>query len=689
MKFLPLLLAALWITTASAHENCHHPSHLTEACNDHPDFLPENLRSFEAFVSGFHWGDRKEDVCDKAKGSYEYYSEPIYKQLFTGPETSRVIDGMPLRGTAEELSIFGEALGSRPPSKWKQLAAGCTHVVCALEKMTGSKDGAYRTLIVGKRDGYIMSFDQAGNPNQTLGDRNTPLVEHLWSDKDIRIIEQGMAKLPDSFRRLPTLRTIQRYPDGYRTGRFTENAAAMAQSSTWVNGASRPGRVVMFDSSLQTANTVKSQLYFIHEVFHHRDFSERARSGSEFGDKREFQGLSGWRSVDRTEVGQDGRQQRVRAYETREGHSFVRDYAKSSPSEDFAESGAHYILAPDSLQRIDPDKYAWFKDRVLGGQEFNGVKWPELDATVVMAGGWQEALQSCMRAPHSLDIKRDGTQVNWASEKKDGSYFFYPDSPGNLLPLCLTSFARNLVAENPFLCAQLNGDEILHYLSLKVMPEVNAVESVMESGALGKVRDTCVAKGDQTPECVAAGLKSLVTSIPVSRTGAASDNLGSLFNILGERVTGKAGNATLEALRAVETKAPPSDAYSRCIMHRAQGGGGPNLFELRTFSSPSGSNEPFPGCREESFRYAEGKGVKFGSSGDLKERWFQKISQENSHFEQAVVLAYIRRASSECKGNAVCKTEFAARLMSDWIANKPVSPEVRAALIELARKSAR
>ncbi|NUM88339.1 MAG: hypothetical protein HUU37_03960 [Bdellovibrionales bacterium] len=667
---------------AAGHENCHHPSHFAESCVDHPDIFPENLRSFQAFVSGFGWGDRNEDACRGVNGSYEYYSEPIYKSLFTGPSASRAVDGMILRGTAEEHDLFAGMLGTRPPSNWKSRAAGCDTIVCALAKMTGSKDGAYRALIVGKRDGYFISFDQFGNP---------PKVEQLWTDAEIRVIEQGLAKLPSSFRRLPTLKNIQRYPDGYLTEGIPGNSMAMAIGPHYVAGQPRPGRIVMFDASLRTANSMKSQIFFLHEIFHHRDFSEGPRSGSDFNVKAEFRSLSGWqRGADRIETLPDGRQKRVERFDFRSGQLFVRDYAGTNPTEDFAESGAHFILAPDLLQRLDPGKYNWFKMRVLEGQEFKAVKWPELDATVAMAGGWEKAFSSCFAAPHSYHPQRDGTQVNWPDPKKSGGFYYYVESPTNLLPHCLQGFARELVQENPFLCAQLNGDEIVHYLSLRMMPEVNAIEAALERGALYQARDVCEKKADFSPECVANQLMgALPNPLAVqSRTGGAPENFRVALGSLGARFTGRAP-ASRAALGQVEAQASAAETYSRCLLKRAAGDGGNNLFELRLFAPASASGEPIPGCWDEAARFLGERGVKLGTSAELKTQWQNKLQYEASGFEQSVVITYLRRAGQECRGSVTCKSDLAAHLAGAWAASKGLPQETRAAVVGLARRSAR
>lgn len=53
----------------------------------------------------------------------------------------------------------------------------------------------------------------------------------------------------------------------------------------------------------------------------------------------------------------------------REG-AMISDYAKTDPYEDFAESVAAYVVDSAEIKRRSPEKYAYIRDRMMGGREF-------------------------------------------------------------------------------------------------------------------------------------------------------------------------------------------------------------------------------------------------------------------------------------------------------------------------------
>lgn len=58
-------------------------------------------------------------------------------------------------------------------------------------------------------------------------------------------------------------------------------------------------------------------------------------------------------------------------YDPAKEQTLISDYAKTDPYEDFGESAIAYVLDPEVLKRRAPEKYAYFKDRVMDGREFN------------------------------------------------------------------------------------------------------------------------------------------------------------------------------------------------------------------------------------------------------------------------------------------------------------------------------
>lgn len=54
----------------------------------------------------------------------------------------------------------------------------------------------------------------------------------------------------------------------------------------------------------------------------------------------------------------------------REGLGFVSDYARTNKFEDFAETYKAYILAPEFLKLLSPDKYEFMRQEIFKGQEY-------------------------------------------------------------------------------------------------------------------------------------------------------------------------------------------------------------------------------------------------------------------------------------------------------------------------------
>jgi hypothetical protein len=50
---------------------------------------------------------------------------------------------------------------------------------------------------------------------------------------------------------------------------------------------------------------------------------------------------------------------------------YVSDYARTNEREDFAESYAHYVRAPEDLAEASSNKFAFMKDIVFKGRQYD------------------------------------------------------------------------------------------------------------------------------------------------------------------------------------------------------------------------------------------------------------------------------------------------------------------------------
>lgn len=57
-------------------------------------------------------------------------------------------------------------------------------------------------------------------------------------------------------------------------------------------------------------------------------------------------------------------------YDPAKKETFVSEYARTDPYEDFADSVIAYFADPEVLRRRSPEKYAFMRDRVMGGKEY-------------------------------------------------------------------------------------------------------------------------------------------------------------------------------------------------------------------------------------------------------------------------------------------------------------------------------
>lgn len=77
------------------------------------------------------------------------------------------------------------------------------------------------------------------------------------------------------------------------------------------------------------------------------------------------------------------------------GFGFVSEYAKTNPSEDFAESYRYYIIDPELLKFMSPGKYEFMKNLVFNGREYGSLQTAE-GTRLVMNKGIADTLSGAM-----------------------------------------------------------------------------------------------------------------------------------------------------------------------------------------------------------------------------------------------------------------------------------------------------
>jgi len=155
--------------------------------------------------------------------------------------------------------------------------------------------------------------------------------------------------LPDFYRKLPTLSDFHRIPNGY----VGDDGAV---------GVYYPGsrQIEIAQLTTRIANHRLLGTFhhtLVHEMSHAFDRSIGTPNGW-FSESPEWMGLSQWQRLSRND------------WKAVDGN-FVSVYAATSPNEDFAESMAYFILEPDTLKKIAPEKFELISKKFFDGKAFD------------------------------------------------------------------------------------------------------------------------------------------------------------------------------------------------------------------------------------------------------------------------------------------------------------------------------
>jgi len=371
-----------------------------KVCNS-SKFENFNIAQFEKINSDLV----KEDDCNE-KLKKENLIKSRYEKNFPKelPRIKENIYGIEIEGTKDELKILKEALcegdESNLPRVWMEKAKNCKTAVCALGSLYNSELSGMQILSLAKET------QSKENPNgivitasQRYGHRVKQ--EQLWTSDEINQIVEAIDLLPNDKKNLHKLESIIRMPDGFRIkGEEKASAHAIAKN----NFFKIKGEILIYERAFLTPHEFKE--VFIHELGHHYDYVNNE------SEKDAFRGLSGWNQT--IKLG------RI-SYNYKNSSSFVTEYSKTDPSEDFAEDFSYYVTNSLWLKLFAKDKYDYIKNNVFNGKEFE-LKVPEsLKAIFDKKGGVEGINQSCIK---NL----------WAIKFLDGSepFLFSSDTGYNL-----------------------------------------------------------------------------------------------------------------------------------------------------------------------------------------------------------------------------------------------------------------
>ncbi len=316
------------------------------------------------------------------KNCISYYLSDAEKEwrrvVPTEPEETHTVGGKRLIGLKSEALLLEKMLGATPPRTFNNLPGTCNTIHCALTMIFGSRESALRALVIGHRDGYVISVDQEW--------RDKHAEDYIWKEDDLRQTELGMRMMPDQMRKLKSLQTISRWPPGIKP--------AGDEGSDELPAAYASGRrklIRLFEGTF-SPGPGWARATVIHEIAHHLDFTCQHDHNETFHERTGFASLSGWRTEKIRKPGKTGELEEVDETKHHENANFPTDYASSEPWEDWAEAVSYAITAPDYLKTVAPEKYEKVKEVLLGGKDPPGFGDPQILSMIPLS---EELLRQC------------------------------------------------------------------------------------------------------------------------------------------------------------------------------------------------------------------------------------------------------------------------------------------------------
>lgn len=363
-----------------------------------PINCPPEANTADKIIGKLQGNECESDTLSISRLTNSEY-ENFYGKL---PQVKQKVKNVLLSGSKKELDLANQMLGAKPPKEWKEAAKNCNTILCALGKILTSEEAAKQAFNIYAKSGYVVSLDQAINGG---------LAEQIWSPKEVVELDAAVSKLPTPLKRLSRLKNIYRQADGLRVKGDHANVAAYARPGV----LSIPGEIVIYDNGMASLSTTKNPYHssaftqeaIIHEICHHHDFQNLYATN--YTSDHSSNKKNGWMKISAWKKTYDRQGNDHWSHDT--NASFTRDYAATSPAEDYAETCMNYILHPDRLKIISPEKYTYMKNNLFKGEEFldktwneeRKYSWPEVDLLIADESFCQDALKECLNYFRSYD----------------------------------------------------------------------------------------------------------------------------------------------------------------------------------------------------------------------------------------------------------------------------------------------
>jgi hypothetical protein len=581
------------------------------------------------------------------------------------PQRSKNIRGLKLIGSQKELDLMLEMLGKKPHSSWPAVAASCRDVLCALEKLVGSKEAAMQLFNIPAKTGMILSLDQTINNN---------LNQQHWSPTEIREVDALMSKLPAQMRNL-WIRKVERLADGLRQYNHYGDTAAFAVPgfSAIINP-----KLVIYDTGMKNLTIGKNayhtiswpQEVILHELCHHHDFIGlgRRQNGISFSKKLngEWVKISDWREV-ADEKGKN-------TWRHGKNAQFVRDYAATSPSEDYAESCMAYLLKPQLLKKISPEKYNYMKKNIYAGEEFlnrswvTGTKidWPKLTSLLDNDSGCTVKIAACINQTDTYLIFsaarafRENACINKMKEDRIAEI---NQSLGDDPKYCEAG-GPNAIAEQKDKICQKDLDKISRFLDEG--QRFDFTKAVQQCEARNDFSELCILQGIKIPDGnIASEFIPGITKMLRSKIPDRMEAIGNAPLPSSGWIQNCVGLAKTIRVQKVLVNGRP-DSYLKYIDEKNQGTY-LGMYIYKNYENKDLNTE----CAKTALSAFEAQGIKTPKSGIAANIFQAHAFKEELFSFQNEVIKVMEATTKVCMISNSCKENKILELLTNWEQKNP------------------
>lgn len=300
-----------------------------------------------------------------------FSTETLKKEVL---EYERKFSGTPVRGSfrhidlstlplpqANFLSRFGKEIGDQANPESIDYS-GCYDLPCIFNRIYEKEDdyiAGYVHYLWYLKFGSYLSLDNKVPDQESLtpgmyNKKQFRVQDYLYNEKELYGLWRITHLLTEPFTSLTNLNEIQRIPRGESLEGYESNVCGLASST---------GNIRLQDGCLNisTHNQDKGFLYLgvIHEMTHMLDYlqaKQRRISGWYRSHEQDYLDIVGFYKVEYT----DDEGKLVSEWKLRDGAKTIRDYAATSPVENFADTLAYFRQEGEQTKRsIDSHQYSW------------------------------------------------------------------------------------------------------------------------------------------------------------------------------------------------------------------------------------------------------------------------------------------------------------------------------------------